>query len=382
MKSKGFLPLAAATASLVCTLAWAQGSAPIVVGLTTPVTGGAASFALPERQGVEMAVDEVNQAGGVLGRPIRLAVADNRCNPTEGVQTANRLINEEKASVIIGAFCSSVSLAVMPVVKRSEIPFVIDVSTAPSITGLSGRKGNNVWAFRTSVSDDGMAKALVEHLAARTGWRRIAVIAEDTDYGRGGTKAFAEHAKRLGITMVATETFTQATPDFTSLITKLVSSKPDAIAIYMLGADMANFMKQYEAWGGKIPITGRFDPALLSPEQIKRGFLDGSIGVLPYSPDVDTPANRRFVENYRKRFKADPQFQSAYGYEAVHLIADAIKRAGKVDATAIRDALEKSRYQSMLGVELQFDEHNQAQNNAVVLLLKDGKISIVALQRT
>ncbi|MCC6201984.1 MAG: ABC transporter substrate-binding protein [Gammaproteobacteria bacterium] len=382
MKSKGFLPLAAATVSLLCTLGWAQGGAPVVVGLTNPVTGAAASFALPERQGVEMAVEEVNQAGGVLGRPIRLAVADNRCNPTEGVQTVNRLINEEKAVVIIGAFCSSVSLAVMPVVKRSEIPFVIDVSTAPSITGLSGRKGNNAWAFRISVSDDGMAKALVEHLAARTSWRRIAIIAEDTDYGRGGTRAFSEHAKRLGVTIAATETFTQATPDFTSLITKLVSAKPDAIAVYMLGADMANFMKQYEAWGGKIPITGRFDPALLSPEQIKRGFVDGSIGVLPYSPEVDTPANRRFAGDYRKRFNAEPMFQSAYGYEAVYMIADAIKRAGKVDAAAIRDALEKSRYQSMLGVELQFDEHNQAHNNAVILLLKDGKISIVALQRT
>ena len=132
MKSSSFLSLAAA-ASLASSLAWAQ--APIVVGLTTPVTGGAASFALPERQGVEMAVDEINKAGGVLGRPIRLVVADNRCNPTEGVQTANRLINEDKAVVLLGAFCSSVSLAIMPVVRRSEVPLVIDVSTAPSITG-------------------------------------------------------------------------------------------------------------------------------------------------------------------------------------------------------------------------------------------------------
>lgn len=376
------LQTVAAATAFVAASAWAQGGPPIVVGLTTPVTGGAASFALPERQGVEMAVDEINQAGGVLGRPIRLVVADNRCNPTEGVQTANRLINEDKAVVLIGAFCSSVSLAVMPIVRRAEVPLVIDVSTAPSITGLSGRKGNNIWAFRTSVSDDGMAKALVDHLAGQTPWKRIAVIAEDTDYGRGGTKAFSDHAARNGIQIVATETFTQGTPDFTALITKLASQRPDAIAIYMLGADMANFMKQYEAWGGKIPVTGRFDPALLNPESVQRGFLDGSIGVLPYSPDVDTPANRRFVEAYRKRYNAAPQFQSAYGYEAVYLVADAIRRAGKAEPAAIRDALEKARMPSMLGVTIEFDDHNQARNNAVVLRLKDRQISIVALQRT
>jgi len=368
-------------ASVVCAGAFAQAGDPIVLGLTTPVTGGAASFALPERQGVEMAVDEINKSGGVLGRPIRLAVADNRCNPTEGVQTANRLINEERAVTVIGAFCSSVSLAVMPIMRRAQVPLVIDVSTAPAIAQMSG-KGGNEWAFRTSVSDDGMAKALVDYLGKNTQWRRIAILAEDTDYGRGGTKAFSEHAKRAGIDIVAAEAFTQATPDFTPLINKLSAQRPDAIAIYMLGADMANFMKQYEAWGGKIPVTGRFDPALLGADAIGRGFLDGSIGVLPYSPEIDTPANRKFVQTYRARFNADPQFQSAYGYEAVYIVADAIRRAGKPAPAAIREALEKTKYQSMLGVTVEFDEYNQAHNNAVVLQLKDRKISIVGLQRT
>lgn len=368
--------------SLMSTSAFAQSGPPIVIGLTTPVTGNAASFADPERRGVEMAIEELNAAGGVLGRPLKLVVADNRCNPTEGVQSANKLINDDNAVALIGAFCSSVSLAIMPVVRRSEVPLVIDVSTAPAISQQIG-KGKNTWAFRTSVTDDGMAKALVDHLAEKSAWRRIAVLAEDTDYGRGGIRAFGELAKARGFTTTTTEVVQQGTADFTTVITKLLASKPDAIAIYVLGADMANFLKQYDAWGAKVPVTGRFDPALLSPEQRAKGFLDGSIGVLPYSPDIDTPANKRFVAGYRQRNgNADPQFQSAYGYEAVHLIADAIRRAGKAERAAVRDALTKSRLASMVGRTIEFDDSHQAHNNAVILLLKDGKTHILSLNPT
>ncbi|MGO4396237.1 ABC transporter substrate-binding protein [Variovorax sp. M-6] len=367
--------------SLLSATAFAQSSQPIVIGLTTPVTGNAASFADPERRGVEMAVEELNAAGGVLGRPLKLVVADNRCNPTEGVQSANKLINDDKAVALIGAFCSSVSLAIMPVVRRAEVPLVIDVSTAPAISQQIG-KGKNTWVFRTSVTDDGMAKALVEHLAGKSTWRRIAVLAEDTDYGRGGIRAFGELANARGITTATTEVIQQGTADFTTAITKLLASKPDAVAVYTLGADMANFLKQYDAWGAKVPVTGRFDPALLSPEQRAKGFLDGSIGVLPYSPDIDTPANKRFVASYRQRNNADPQFQSAYGYEAVHLIAEAIRRAGKVDRAAVREALAKSRMDSIVGTPIEFDAGHQAHNNAVILLLKDGKTRILSLNPT
>lgn len=367
--------------SLLCGAATPQTGNPIVIGLTTPVTGNAASFADPERRGVEMAVQEINAAGGVLGRSIRLVVADNRCNPTEGVQSANKLINDDKAVALIGAFCSSVSLAVMPVVRRSEVPMVIDVSTAPAISQMIGQ-GKNTWVFRTSVTDDGMAKALIDHLAAKSSWRKIALLAEDTDYGRGGVRAFAELAKAKGMTTVATEMVQQGTADFTTVITKLMAAKPDAVAIYVLGADMANFLKQYQAWGAKIPVTGRFDPGLLSAAQRAGGFLDGSIGVLPYSPEIDTPANHRFVSSYRERNKADPQFQSAYGYEAMYLIADAIKRAGKAEPAAIREALASARMASMVGTSIEFDAQHQAHNNAVILLLKDGKISILSLNPT
>jgi branched-chain amino acid transport system substrate-binding protein len=376
-----FLPALALGLGLLCISAMAQSGKPIVIGLTTPTSGNAASFADPERRGVEMAVQEINAAGGVLGRPLQLVVADNRCNPTEGVHSANKLINDDKAVALIGAFCSSVSLAVMPVVRRAEVPLVIDVSTAPAISERIG-KGKNTWVFRTSVTDDGMARALIDHLASKTAWRKIALIAEDTDYGRGGVGAFNELAKAKGIGIVATEMVQPATADFTSAITKLAAAKPDAIALYVLGADMANFLKQYQAWGGKIPVTGRFDPGLLSPEQRAAGFLDGSIGVLPYSPEIDTPANRRFVAGYRERNSADPQFQSAYGYEAVFLIADTIKRTGKAEPAAIREALASSRMDSMVGTPITFDAQHQAHNNAVILQLKGGKISIISLNPT
>ncbi len=376
-----WLSTLAAAAALGLAPLTATAADPIRIGLTAPITGGAASFADPERRGVEMAVEEINAAGGVLGRPLQLSIADNRCNPTEGVQSANKLINEDDVVAMIGAFCSSVTLAIMPVVQRAEIPLVIDVSTAPVITEHMG-PGKNEWAFRTSVTDAGMARALIEYLADEGEWQTIALVGEDTDYGRGGMAAFTELAEAKGIEVTRSETFTQNTPDFTAIINKIVASRPDAIGMYMLGADMANFLKQYEAWGGQIPITGRFDPGLLSKAQRDRGFLDGSIGVLPYAPEVDTTANREFVKAYEARNDEPPQFQSAYGYEAVYLLADAIERAGQAEPAAIRQALVDTAYPSMLGVDITFDDDHQAHNNAVILQLNDGEIEIVSLNPT
>lgn len=353
----------------------------IVIGLTTPMTGGAASFADPERRGVEMAVAEINAQGGVLGRQLELKITDNRCNPTEGVQTANKLIHEDGAVALIGAFCSSVSLAVMPIAQRAEVPFVIDVSTAPSITEHTG-PGKNEWVFRTSVTDDGMANALIDYLVEATPWRKIALVAEDTDYGRGGIAAFQELGKKKGIEIIRAETFTQNTPDFTPILNKVSASKPDAIAVYMLGSDMANFLKQYEGWGGKIPITGRFDPALLNAGQLRRGFLEGSVGVLPYSVDIDTPANKHFATQYQALYKEPPQFQSAYGYEAVYMLREAIERAGQATPAAIRQALTETQYQSMMGLTISFDKSHQAHNNAVILKLHEGKVIITDLKPT
>ena len=152
---------------------------PIKIGLTSSFTGTAALFGQHDRYGVEMALAELNDKGGVLGRRFVLEAEDNKCSPAEGVKAATKLLSEHKVTAIIGAMCSSVTLAIMPLIQRAETPLVIPVSTSPAISPLSGKGGNN-WAFRTTPSDDGMAMAIGRYLKDK-GVKRMAVVAEDTE---------------------------------------------------------------------------------------------------------------------------------------------------------------------------------------------------------
>lgn len=360
----------------------ASANEPIKIGLTSSFTGTAALFGQHDRHGVEMAIAEINAKGGVLGRPLALAAEDNKCNPAEGVKAANKLVSEHQVVAVIGAMCSSVTLAIMPIIQRAETPLVIPVSTSPAITPLSG-KGGNIWAFRTTPSDDGMAIAIGRYLKDK-GVARIAIVAEDTDYGRGGARGMTEALKVNGIALAATEFVPQNTADFTTLLTKIDAMKVERVAVYLLSTDVQNFFRQYEAFGAKTRVTGRAEMSVVrgavTPDFLAKGGLDGTSSLNPYAANLDTPENKEFVARFRARYNTDPIQMSFYSYEATRLLADAIAAAGKVDRRAIRDALAKTRYKSIMGGEIAFDEYNQSHNNTIMIELKDGgKVVIVGL---
>ncbi|MBV8746602.1 MAG: ABC transporter substrate-binding protein, partial [Xanthobacteraceae bacterium] len=159
----------------------------IVIGLSSPMTGPAATAAEWEKWGVDLAVEEINAAGGVLGRKLTVMQLDNKCNPSEGVNVANKLV-EAKVVAIVGSHCSSAHLAAMPIIKDAKIPMITGVASNPQITTLSG-VGGNEWAFRINPSDSDMMEALGAYLGAKKPFKTVAIVAEDTDFGRGGADA-------------------------------------------------------------------------------------------------------------------------------------------------------------------------------------------------
>lgn len=363
----------------------AMAAEPIKIGLSTTMTGVAAVFGQHDKWGLELAIGEINAAGGLLGRKLEGITEDNRCNPAEGVKAATKLLNETKVHALIGAMCSSVTLATMPLVQRAQIPFLVTVSTAASIAQQSG-KGGNIWTFKTNPADDTMAEAISEKLK-ELGVKSMAFIAEETDYGRGGVKGFTESLEKRGIKVVATEFFPQGLPDFSTLLTKIASLKPDRVAGYFLRGDNESIMRQVEAMEFKIPFAGRLDLNStvkgVSPQYLAKGGLDGYLAINPYQPDWDDPKNLAFVEKFKKFSKGEaPLQQGFYTYEGMLLLADAIKRAGSSDAKAIRDALKATKFPSMMGATYEFDDNHLAHNNALIQTIKGGKIIALALQKT
>jgi branched-chain amino acid transport system substrate-binding protein len=346
----------------------------ILIGVGVPATGPAAAPAVWQRWGIDIAIDRINAAGGVLGHPLELRSYDNRCNPSEAVNVTNRLI-EDKVVAILGMNCSSATLAAMPLVAQAGVPMIDGISTSPRITDLSGVGGND-WMFRIIPSDQEMMEALGLYLSKSTQWKRFAIVAEDTDFGRGGAAAFTDVAKRDGLEIISTDYHPQGLPDFTSLLTRVRQSRPDAIALFQLAGDQTNMLRNAMQIGLRIPYAGRFDPGGNNAQIIAAGGMEGSITAWPYSAAIDTPENKYLVEETKRRFNTVPVLQTWAGFDTVRLTARAIEDASSTDPAKIRDAMKKIRFTNAMGQEISFDAHNQGGRTVVIEKIADRHVVV------
>jgi branched-chain amino acid transport system substrate-binding protein len=263
------------------------------------------------------------------------------------------------------------------------VPLVVANGTATAIVDKSG-VGGNKWTFKVNPSDGSLAESLVgylvEHDKDKAG--NIALLGEDTDFGRGGATALTAALGKYGLKLVSSDFYQQGTPDFTAVFTKIRSEKPSFLAVYAVGADFQNIVRQYVSFGVGIPLTGRVLTDLIPAEILQSGAIDGSIAVQPYTPDVDTPAAHTFRDAFQKKYNVLPNLLSRESYEATRVLIDAIKRAGKAEPAAIRNALQTTDFTSMMGTQLKFDDHNLAHDDAVIITVKDGKILIAGLNKT
>ena len=363
--------LAAALATAACGAASAQ---EIKIGFPGPVTGPASFLGQHMKWGAEQAVDEVNKRGGVLGRKLSFVMQDSVCRPADSVAAAEKLLSQDKVDVLLGDLCSGATLALMPVVEKAGKPMIVSISTLPEITAKAG-VGGNKWVFRT-VANDLMLGAVIARQAA--GYKTIAVLAEDTDYGRTAVKLLKE---RLGAAanFVSEDYVKPSETDFLPMLTKYRSTKPDAIAVYMLDQQGMNVMKQYLQFGLTMPLIGR--PPLVSPlvtDMLASGKFNTSWTVYPYYDQYRSAENDAFAKPFTEKNKQGPHYVAVGIYEGVMIAADAIKRAGSTEANAVREALVKSNYKGILG-PITFDANQQSHNNLMLMTVNNGSLGVKEL---
>ncbi len=254
----------------------------------------------------------------------------------------------------------------MPLIAAAKIPMVEGIASSPKITELSGAGGND-WVFRINPSDQDMMDALGLYLKQEGDkFKRVAIIAEDSDFGRGGTAAFDAVAKDSGLQIISTDFHPQNYPDFTPLLTRVQQSKPDAIVLFQLAGDQLNMLRNAMQMGLRIPYIGRFDPGGSNAQIVKAGGMEGSVTAWTYSELIDTPANKAFVAEVQKLHNQTPVLQTWAGYEAMRVLAHAITNAGSADPEKIRDALRAIKTTNVMGAPLAFDDHNQAGKTLVI----------------
>ena len=324
---------------------------------------------------------EANAAGGVLGRKIEIDFQDNRCNPAEAVKSVTQMIAEKKYVAILDGLCSSAALAIMPLVERAEIPFVVANASATSIAEKSGAGGNK-WTFKVNPTDASMLDALVTWLEKDGKAGNIAFLGEDTDFGRAGSNGLEAALKKRSLKLSSVDFYQKGTADFSTVLAKIKSKKPALLALYAIDADFQNAIRQWYGMGGGVPLTGRVLVDQVPKEIMASGFLDGTTSVQPYDPSIDTPGNKAFVETFKQKFNTAPILVSFEAYETTRLLIDAIKRAGSTNPAAIRDALASSKFPSILGSTIEFDQNNLAHNNAVILGIQGGKVVVLGFSKT
>lgn len=381
MKTSGIKTLALAA---VLAAAWSSaGHAedPIYIGSSIPITGNLAFFGQHARWGTDLAVAEANEAGGILGREVVVEHEDNRCNPSEAVKSVSQMLSSKKYVAMLDGLCSSVVLAIMPLVERAGVPLVVANGSASAIAEKSG-VGGNTWTFKVNPADAGLAEAMVDWLNKEGKAGNIAILAEDSDFGRGGASGFTEALKRRNLELMSEDFYQQGTADFTGVFTKLRAKKPDSIALYSVGADFQNLIRQFHANDVGIPLTGRLVTDHIPAEILASGSLDGTTAVQPYTPEVDTPENLAFKEKFKAKYGETPNLLSFESYETTKVVLDALKRAGKADPAAVRDALATTKLPSILGTTIEFDDNHLAHNNAVIMRIVDGKVQILGLSKT
>jgi branched-chain amino acid transport system substrate-binding protein len=366
--------MAAAAAAMMCVgTAFAQ-QGPIVIGVSTPKTGPLATASEWEMWGVDLALEEINAAGGLLGRKVEIMVLDNKCNPSEGVNVANKLV-EAKVVAIEGAHCSSPHLATMKIIADAKIPMVTGIASNPQITELAG-PGRNEYAFRISPGDAAMMDALGSYIGGKKLFKTVAIVSEDTDFGRGGADAFKAVAAKAGIEIVSSDFHAQGAPDFTTIVTRLQQLKPDGIATFQTSTDSINFLRQAMQVGLKIPYTGRIELGGRNQPIIEAGGMEKSISAWTYNAEIDSPQNKVFVEKIMKRHNSKPYLQTWGGYDGMRVIFEGIKAAGSTDGPKIKDAIKNLTFTNVMGKTVKFDDHNSAGHFVVLQTVVDKKVGV------
>jgi branched-chain amino acid transport system substrate-binding protein len=359
----------------------AQAAEPVKIGITTILSGPLADRGQSEQYGAQLALDRINQTGGVLGRPVEAFYADNACKPEVGVPETRRLLEQEHVPVVIGALCTPVTHAIMPVVEQAKVPLVIATSAGQDFVDASGVGGND-FAFKTIPSEVDITRGLARWLKSQ-GMKSIAIVADDAAFQHVNAVAMAKAARDAGMSVTAEETIAKDTRDFAAIFNRLRDGSPGEL-VAILGPSTAGFFQAYEAAGWKVPVTGRFDlaSALAAVSQAFRdaGGMSGLTGVAVFTPALDKPEVQEFVKAYKSHYGLAPTQRSFFVFEATYLVVDAIRRAGSDQPEAIKAALKTTTMPSRLGGSYAPDDHNHAHTPLQILGLRDGKPAVIAVE--
>lgn len=344
----------------------------ITIGANLELSGGFASYGNNTLKGVRLAVKEVNNAGGVLGRPVELAVEDNASQPSAAATAITTLINRDKVIAVIGAVASSNTLAAAGIAEEARIPMISPASTNPKVTVDGGKVRRYV--FRGAFVDPYQGKLMANFASGRLGARAAAVIIDRTsEYSKNVALMFNTVFIANGGRIVAQEAYLQKDQDFRAQLMRVQAANPDVIFIPGYYNETGYIIRQARELGILKPLLGADgwdSPRLIELAGIEA--LHNTYFSNHYSLQNNTPANQKFRAAYKKEYGMEPDAISALGYDTALLLLAAIKQANSDEPEKIRDALEGLKFEGVTG-PISFDAWHNPVKTGVVITIINGK---------
>jgi branched-chain amino acid transport system substrate-binding protein len=338
------------------------------IGSASPLTGPQAHIGIDIRNGVELAIEDLNAKGlEIGGKKVRFEVVaeDDEANPTKATTVAQKLV-DSKVVAVVGHFNSGASIPASKVYADAGIPQISPSSTNPKYTQQGFKT-----TFRVVAHDNQQGPTLAHFATGKLNAKNIAVIDDSTAYGQGLADAFAATAKAAGAKIVAREHTTDKDTDFRAILTSIKGRNPDLIMFGGIDPQAGPMVRQMASLGIKAKFVG--GDGMQTPNFIKLAgeAAEGVMASMPGLPKEKMPGGKEFVERYRKKFNQDVELFAPMGYDAVMVFADAMKRANSTDPAKFLPEIGKTQYQGVIG-PIAFDDKGDLRNGPITIYVVKG----------
>jgi branched-chain amino acid transport system substrate-binding protein len=352
-----------------CKPSGSSGGDTIKIGEFTSLTGTEATFGISSHEGTLMAIEEINAAGGVLGKKLELLTEDDQSKAGESATVVNKLISRDNVVAIVGEVASSRSLEAGPICQQNKIPMISPSSTNPDVT----KTGDYI--FRVCFIDPFQGTVMANFATKTLKAKRVAVFTDvKSDYSKGLAKFFKEQFVANGGEIVAELDYNGNDKDFKAQLTSIKAANPDGVFVPGYYTAAALICVQAKQLGLNVPLFGGDGWESEKLTEIGGDAVEGNYFSTHYSPEVATDVSKKFVENFAKRWPGQKlDALAACGYDSALVLADAIKRAGTTDGAKVRDAIAATKNFEAVTGKISINENRDATKSAVILQVVGGK---------
>jgi branched-chain amino acid transport system substrate-binding protein len=357
---------------LALVAASALGQDEIKVGEFASLTGGSASFGQSSHKGTALAIDEINAAGGVLGKKLKLITEDDQSTAGQPATIARKLISQDKIVALLGEVASSKSLEAAPICQQNKIPMISPASTNPKVTEVGD------YIFRVCFIDPFQGTVMSKFALSR-GWKNVAVLTDvKQDYAVGLAEFFIKGLTAAGGKVVKEQKYSTGDKDFKPQLTSIKATKPDAIFIPGYYAEVSLIAKQAKLLGLKVPLLGGDGWVGDSLIKVAGNALDGSFLSCHFSSDDKDAAVQGFVAKYKAKYNGEtPDDMAALGYDSAVILAEAIKKAGTTEGEKLKEAIAATKEHKGITGVITLDAQRNATKSAVILGIVDQKFQFI-----